>query len=135
MTNVQKKLTAEVNEQVQDLLRKRVTQANPVLKNGTPPMKDLRATTYCYISRDSTIDKAVIMFVSDSKQPDIYLRGGQPYPPRKHYVPKQPYRGRVDLANVTNGLIGGGTKRAKPLKTHGWWPKALNKAVNKIVNG
>jgi hypothetical protein len=131
--SVKKNLTKEVTEQIQDEISKRVTRANPVFKSAVPPMQDLRAQSYVYISKASTIDKAVIVFRSDPKQPDVYLRGGQPYPPRKHYTPKRPYRGGVDLSNVTNGTRGGGTKRAKPLRTHGWWPVAVKKAAKAIT--
>lgn len=135
MSKLEKGLTDSVNDQLADLFRTRVTRANGVLKSETPPMKDLRPQTWCYISKDSTPKRLVINFVSDSKQPDIYLRGGRPYGKRKVWTQKLPYRGRVDLANVTNGLIGGGTKRAQPLATHGWWNRAVKKAVNVIVKG
>lgn len=135
VVTVTAQLQKSVRRQIAKELRVRVTRANPVLKSHAPPYRDIRAQTYVYIAPESNNKVVVIKFVSDPKKPDVLLVGGRPYGKRKHYTPRVPYNPPIDLANVTNGRLGGKSKRKKKLATHGWWRKGVRAAAKTISKG
>lgn len=109
-----------------------VTEAGQILKGSAPDVRDVRAQTYAFIADESDADTAVVVFVSDSKRPDVL---------RKNKATL--YDNGVDLSNVTNGRLGPRrangfqsqrkTGRSRPMPSEGWWLRGLKAAARSIT--
>lgn len=122
------------------MVKAKVGEADRVMSAGAPRMRDLPQTTGAGLSKKSNDDRAIVNLYSDPKDPDVFETAGNTKPGR----PKKarngtrsatgPYRGGVDLANITNGLRAGGTTRRTPLRTHGWWDKTVKRACQVFMS-
>lgn len=126
---------------VYEEIKARIPEAKRVLQSEAPPYRDIKANTYVFLSDDSDSNTAVIVFRSDSKDPDVLTTAGKRRPGRPKGArtgqrsPRRPYANGVDLANITNGARArgshrtSGTSRRTRMPTHGWWERGVDKAV------
>lgn len=145
-TDIDKCWEGLVDQLYENRIKPGVGNAKTALKSSAPNIRDIKSQTYAYLADESNENVATIVFVSDSKQPDVLkVTGnrqrqiGRP-PGSKNGVNNQTvkYSSGVDMSNVTNGVIQRKavgfptqkrTGRAKPMPTEGWWIKGLKSAV------